>query len=68
MDTPRKIEVILLIIFIIIVIPMYIIGTPFLLLGHLLSTIGYLLCGDTWSATHIWLDLFEDIKRIWNGR
>ena len=68
MDTPRKIEVIILILFILFIIPLYIIGMPFLLLGHLLSSIGYLFCGDTWSAKHIWLDLFEDIKSIWNGR
>ena len=68
MDTQRKVELIILALFIIFIAPLYIIAMPFLLLGHLLSTIGYLLCGDTWSAKHIWLDLFDDIKRIWNGR
>lgn len=68
MDTQRKVELIILALFIIFIVPLYIIAMPFLLIGHFLSSLGYLLCGDTWSAKHIWKDLLEDIKLIWNGR
>lgn len=68
MDTRRKIEIFLLIIFILFVIPMYIIGLPFQLAGHLLASIGYLFWGDTYTAKKVWLNLFQEISRIWNGR
>ena len=68
MKTRKIVEISVLAILIIIAVPFYIAGLMFQIPGHLLTSIGYLCWGDTWSAWHVWLDLLQDINAIWNGR
>lgn len=68
MKTRKIIEISVLAILIIIAVPFYIAGLMFQIPGHVLTSIGYLCWGDTWSAKHVWLDLLQDINAIWNGR
>lgn len=57
-----------MLIILILIIPLIIIGLILQVLGHTFCSIGYICWGDTWSAKHIWSDLLEDIKDLWNGR
>ena len=68
MKKRKIIEISVMFILMIIAVPFYIAGLMFQVPGHILTSIGYLCWGDTWSAKHVWLDLLQDINAIWNGR
>lgn len=68
MTTRRKIELCITIILIIIALPFFVLGLLFHIPGHILTSMGYLAWGDVWSFKYVWLELKQDIIKIWNGR
>lgn len=53
-----------------VVIPSYLIGILFLIIGGAFKTFGYLFQLDKQSAAEIWLDMYDDVKnlRLWNKK
>lgn len=57
-----------MIIIMVISLPFFITGLILQVPGHVLTSLGYVVWGDFWSAKQEWLDLFNDIYELWFER
>lgn len=68
MTKRKEIEFCIAMLLIIITLPFLVLGLLFHIPGHILTSMGYLAWGDVLSAKYVWLELKQDIIKIWNGR